>query len=171
MRVFQTIDELGLENKAIAIWSEPTAGQWLKPRFGSRHLPKKPIYAILILFCFLLFGALINGHTIHFQELIFPIITVVIAWPLIIALDRLHRRNIWVYSDRILVTHARDRTLLPKTAVKQIFLYRTKRPTLLAMELLSVNGKSTVVGLPNDAGLSDLLGSLHKIGYQVNNGL
>lgn len=173
MRIGQTIAELGLEKNAIAVWSEPTAGQRLKPKHGTRHLPslKKPLYAILIFGGFFLFRYLTDGDEISFPLIAFIIVAVAIAWPLVIGLDRLHRRNVWIYVDRIIITHAQDRVVLPKAELKQVFLYRTSSPDLYAMELLLVGGRSSVVGLPNEVALSDLVVRLKENGYSVNNDL
>jgi hypothetical protein len=172
MSIAQTIDELGLENRAITAWSEPKIGQRLKPNFGSRHFPKKPLYAILILVGFFSFSAMVNGYKgSYLLPVLFPIVAVAIAWPLIIFLDRLNRRNVWVYPDRILVTHARERIVLPKSELKQIFLYQAKKPIIPAMELLTVNGKSTVVGLPSEVAVSEIFATLSNLGYTVKNDL
>jgi hypothetical protein len=144
----------------------------LKPKFGSRPLPKKPLYAAVIVGAIFFLSAVSNGYRVPTHWLlILPIVGVAIAWPLVITLDRLNKRIVWVYPDHILISHARDRTLLRKTELKQIHVYDTKAQKMRAVEFLTRKGKSTVVGLPSEVALSELLSTFRSLGYTVNHDL
>ena len=175
MRVLQTADEIGLESGVAVLWSEPRSGQRLKPRFGSRPFPKKAFYAIALLAAYLIFSVASNGAAPGPKELLLllfvAVAAVFIAWPLMILLDRINRRNVWVYSDRVLVTHARDREIISKSDVKNIYVYRAQEPITIAIEFLTSKGKSLVVGLPEEMKVSDLIQTLSSLGYPVQNDL
>jgi len=96
---------------------------------------------------------------------------VAIAWPLAVALDRLNKRIVWVYPDHVLISHARDRTVLRKSDLKQIHVYDTKKDEMRAVEFLTTKGKSTVVGLPSEVVLSEFLATFRSLGYTVNHDL
>lgn len=172
MHIWRTIGRIGLEKDAVAIWPEPRSGQSLKPKFGSRPLPKKPLYAAVIVGAIFLFSAVSNGYRVPFHWLfILPIVGVVIAWPLAIALDRLNKRIVWVYPDQIVISHARDRAVLRKAELKQIHVYDTKSQEMRAVEFLTTKGKSTIVGLPSEVSLPGLLSTFRSLGYTVNHDL
>ena len=172
MLIWRSIGEIGLENGAVAIWPEPRSGQSLKPKFGSRPLAKKPLYAVLIVGALFLFAAVSNGHRVPVHWLVIvPILGVAIAWPLAVALDRLNKRIVWVYPDHVLISHARDRTVLRKSDLKQIHVYDTKKDEMRAVEFLTTKGKSTVVGLPSEVVLSEFLATFRSLGYTVNHDL
>jgi hypothetical protein len=167
-----TIRELGLERGVVAAWSEPRAGQRLKPRFGTRRFPKKILYALLMLTGYIGFVAFSKGDTPSLQQLIlWPLIAVGIAWPLLIGLDRLSQRNVWVYTDRILVTHGGDRVVLLKSAIKQIVVYQASNLAIPAMEFVTLKGQSTVVALPDTMNALELLTVLANLGFAIRNDL
>lgn len=169
MHIWKTIGEIGLENDAVAIWPEPRSGQSLKPKFGSRPLPKKPLFAAVIVSAIFLFSAVSNDYRIpSLWFFVLPTVGVAIAWPLAIALDRLNKRIVWLYPDHILISHARDRAVLRKTELKQIHVYGTKTQGMRAVEFLTTKGKSTVVGLPSEVALSELLSTFRSLGYTVS---
>lgn len=171
MRVLQTISELGLEKGVITLWSEPRAGQRLKPRFGSRPFPKKSLCVLLILETYFFVWLLANGNTLSNPMLVLVAIAIATAWPLVIALDRLTSRNVWVYADRILITHARARSVLQKEEIKQVFVYHVKKSTLNVVEFLSVRGISTVIAMTEEMEVSGFVACLRKLGYSVENRL
>jgi hypothetical protein len=175
VQVRQTIGELGLEKGVIVAWAEPRDGQKLKPRFGSRYFPKKLLYALLILIGFFSFQVVSKGRGPTTGDIaiiiLAPLIAVSLAWPLLSVLDRSTKRNIWVYRDGILVTHARDKIVLPKTSLKEVFLYRSTKGMIPAMELLSKKGKSIVVAISSDMAIDELVTALGANGYAVQNDL
>ena len=133
MHIWRTIGEIDLGKDAVAIWPEPRSGQSLKPKFGTRPFPKKPLYAAVIMGAILLFSAVSNSYRVPIHWIFaIPIVVVAIAWPLAIALDRLNKRIVLVYPDHILISHARDRAVLRKTELKQIHLYDTKTQEMRA---------------------------------------
>lgn len=168
MKIVQTISELGLENKAEAFWAEPRAGQSLKPKFGSRPLSKKFIYSIFLLMIFFFFFDPLEGniYSISFY-IILPLLLMALAWPVLIILDRFNKRNVWVYQERIIISHARDKLVLPKTDIKKIVIYPSKTVSLKAIEFLLDNRKSIVVGIPNEVDIPALLKVLNSLGYPV----
>lgn len=170
MRINQSIDEIGLEKCAIAAWAEPRRGQRMKPKFGSRPFPKKLLYVLLIIACYFGYVLLFKRHSLSIQAALLPI-GFVIAWPTLILIDRMQKRNVWVYQDTIWVTHARDRIVLPRSELQQIILYREQKYSMLAMELLSNNGQSTVVALPAEMVVADLLMTLRNFNYSVKSEL
>jgi len=125
VQVRQTIGELGLEKGVIVAWAEPRDGQKLKPRFGSRYFPKKLLYALLILIGFFSFQVVSKGRGPTTGDIAFiilaPLIAVSLAWPLLNILDRSTKRNIWVYRDGILVTHARIRLFYQRRVLRRCF--------------------------------------------------
>lgn len=172
MHIWRTIGEIGLEKDAVTIWPEPRSGQSLKPKFGSRPLPKKPLYAAVIVCAIFLFSAVSHGYRGLFHWLfVLPIVGVLVAWPLAIALDRLNKRIVWVYPDHILISHARDRAVLRKAELKQIHVYDTQNQDMRAVEFLTRKGKSTVVGLPSEVSVPALLRTFRSLGYTVNHDL
>ena len=172
MPVVQTIAEMGLEREALALWSEPRFGQGLKPKFGSRPFPKKLLYAVLILFSYVAYVVWTSGRSIPVSvAVLVPIVLVALAWPLAIALDRLNRRNVWIYPNRIVVSHARDRIVLLKSGLSKVFVYRLEKHATVAIEFLSSKGKSIVVAVPSEVPVSDLISTLSNLGYPVENDL
>jgi hypothetical protein len=172
VRVAQTIREVGLETGATAIWAEPRRGQGLKPRFGSRPFPRKPLYAVLIISGLVALIALLKRSPISTWQIAFvSLLAVGIAWPIAILLDRLNRRNVWVYNDRILITHANARVVVLKSDINSVVVYRVSLPSLVAVEFVSLSGKSNVVALPQEIAVADLISKLQTAGYVVRNEL
>ena len=172
MKIWRTIGEIGLEQGAVAIWPEPRSGQSLKPRFGSRPLPKKPLYAAVIVGAILWAAAVSKGYMVPAHWLVIvPVAGVVIAWPLATALDRLNKRIVWVYPDHILISHARDRTVLRKNELQQIHVYQSNGKDMQVVEFLTKKRKSVVVGLPSEIALPEFLSTIRSAGYMVNHDL
>jgi hypothetical protein len=171
--ISQTINEVGLERGIVAAWAEPRAGQALKPRFGSRPFPRKLIYVVLILVVCVGFTSWQHGQdaVTSAKWIVASLACAAVAWPLLVLLDRTSRRNVWVYTDKMIVTHARDRVVLPRAELKQTYLYRDSKTASLALELVLTNGNATVVGLPSDVEPTKLITTLRNIGYQVESNL
>lgn len=105
------------------------------------------------------------------MSVVASVLLVTLAWPLLILLDRMNRRNVWVYPDRVLITHARDRVVVRRSELKQVYLYRLDKPPGFALEFLSTTGESNVVGLPSEVEPRELLTNLCSVGYQVESDL
>lgn len=173
MPISQTMSELGLERGVVAAWSEPRSGQTLKPRFGARPFPRKLIFAVLLVIAYVGIVSWNDIQDLSTVALLIgaSLVFVVIAWPLLVILDRVNKRNVWVYVDQILVTHARDRVVLPKSELKEAILYRANNPEDIALEFILTNGKSTVVGVPSEVDPTTLIATLRGVGYQVRSDL
>lgn len=167
MRIAQTIGELGLEKGILAAWPEPRAGQGLRPKFGTRPFPRKPLYAVLLVLIFIFGSAAAKGSTVSPFMIVGTVAAVGIAWPLVSLLDRITRRNVWIYPDRVLVTHANDKVTVGKSDLKQVVVYAVRGPALFAFEFVEHGGKSHVVAVPDDVNLDELLDHLRNGGYEV----
>jgi|SRR6266850_2758295 len=170
MRIAQTVGELGLEKGVLAAWPEPRSGQALKPRFGSRPFPRKPIYAALSLLAFLAVGALGKGMPISPTAMLGALVGVVVliglAWPLMNLLDRMTKRNVWIYPDRVMITHANSRWTIGKADLKKVVVYPVGT-SRIAFEFVRQSGRSHVVALAEDIDLDELLIHLGNGGYAV----
>jgi hypothetical protein len=111
-----------------------------------------------------------NTHSIFFYTVI-PVLLVVLAWSVLIVLDRLNKRNVWVYRDHIIISHSGDRLVLPKTGIKKIVIYSTKNVSLRAVEFLLDNRKAIVVGVPKEIETSTILEIFNNLGYLAQNDL
>lgn len=168
MRIAQTIGEVGLEQGVVAAWSEPRAGQSLKPKFGARPFPRKPLYALLIVVAFFGLSILQSPEALVSLKLVaVALLLIAVAWPVVMLLDRMTKRNVWIYLDQIIITHARNRVVLRKPDLKDAFIYRVGKPSVLALELILTTGKSHVVALPSETEPAELVECLRNIGYQV----
>lgn len=61
--------------------------------------------------------------------------------------------------------------MLPKSQLKQVFLYRTKIPSMVALELVTVKRVSTVLGMPSELVTPGLIARLRDSGFDVSSEL
>lgn len=170
MSILQTIGEVGLEKNALLVWAEPRSGQSLKPKFGVRPFPKKIIYTFLIVISSVFFIGINKGASFPLYFYVFAAITFTfLAWIIVISLDKLSKRNVWVSENFITISHANSRITLPKIKINKIVIYNTKKPTLYALEVVLDRGKSIVVGVPKALPVSDVHAGVMKLGYSVEN--
>ena len=171
LNIRQSLRELGLEHGAILAWAEPKAGQSLSPKFGRKPFPKKLIYSILLVATMDAYFFLRGIHLTPIILVLGSIALMVIAWPILKLLDRLVARNVWIYSDRILVTHSADQISIGKDTVLTVHIYKTKPLNIIAVEFQCQNNTSTVVAFPNNILSNELIDGFIAAGYPVSNGL
>jgi hypothetical protein len=61
--------------------------------------------------------------------------------------------------------------LLPKSELKQAYVYRAEKQGMVAFEFLSITGRSNVVALPEEIEPAGLVARLREIGYPVESAL
>lgn len=176
MSIIQTFSEMGLERGVIVAWAEPRCGQRMKPRFGKRPFSRKLLYAFLILVAYICIVTYQNSD-VPLSPIIFVTIVlyifligaflIAVSYVIMKLLDYAHKRNIWIYTDGVLITHARDRVTLRKPDIKSMFVYQVGEGVVYALETLLNTGKSYVVVLPSEIESSVLVERLRNLDYLV----
>jgi hypothetical protein len=164
-----TSGELGMDKGALTYWQEPK-GISTKPRFGKKPFPRQILKAFMLLFLFtvglfVLGRAEISISTIFYFMLTFSVL-ILMAFPLLLLLDRFGSKKLWIYKDAIVRSHGSHKEALYFENVDSLHMYKShSEDTTTTLEFVLKTGRTFITALPdyiNPAEFRDLLSELGK---------